>query len=197
MSPQQQSSQKPHLRHRDLVLLPEMKSTDWPHLGHRVVGMAVPRFRLISNRGRLDKNSISQASRCIALSPFNTITYSVETLAVKCPYCGAENRDIANYCLRCGNSMIAPPTLKPQQPPQLGFHALQIRTCIHHPSSPAQYNCLGCGSPICQLCARMYHGSIYCPACYDRRMAVWISRSMIQPSALVLPQNWYGRPVLR
>ena len=85
----------------------------------------------------------------------------VNHLAKNCSACHAENRDIANYCLKCG-TLFLPPQPQP---------AASAKFCLYHPTALAQVYCSDCGTPICLSCARYGLQSVYCPTCHVRRNA--------------------------
>jgi hypothetical protein len=91
----------------------------------------------------------------------------VATLTIPCPSCGAENRDVANYCLKCRTSLI-----EPLQLPQAAGGAVSsgswklVMACRNHPFRPSQVTCVDCGMPVCFECSR----TVYCLPCYRRRV---------------------------
>jgi len=96
-------------------------------------------------------------------------------LVKKCPVCGFENRDDANFCANCGAPLAAPPTVKPVPSvrvvsPTAPGGAVKVSPpgmCYYHPNIPASYICARCGRPICKYCARFYNGLVLCPQCYE------------------------------
>ncbi|MGP8127750.1 MAG: B-box zinc finger protein [Candidatus Bathyarchaeia archaeon] len=93
--------------------------------------------------------------------------------------CGAENRDVANYCLMCGSSVVIPPL----QAPNKSF-------CCFHPQVMAQVYCSECGAPICFTCARYGVQSVFCPICHQRRF-----HSTMGPIAFE-PKPWITYPMI-
>lgn len=94
----------------------------------------------------------------------------------KCPACGADNRDDANFCASCGAPLAAPPTVKPVPsvrvvspvaPPGGPVRVPPPGMCYYHPNLPASYICARCGRPICRDCAKTYDGLVLCPQCYS------------------------------
>jgi hypothetical protein len=107
---------------------------------------------------------------------------------VKCAACGAENRDIANYCLKCGQSVVVPPVPESPEGIETATNLLQPiarpQSCVYHPWLPSQTNCAMCGVPICMSCNRYIFGNAYCPICFARH----------SPPRLTLP--FYLGPIL-
>jgi hypothetical protein len=97
---------------------------------------------------------------------------AVTTLTIPCPSCGAENRDVANYCLKCRTPLIESVPL----PQTMGGAAssgswnviMAFMACKNHPFKPSQVTCLDCGVPVCFECSR----TIYCLPCYRRHVLV-------------------------
>jgi len=95
-------------------------------------------------------------------------------LVKKCPACGFDNRDDANFCANCGASLAAPPTVKPVPAvrvvsPVAPPGPVRIPSpgmCYYHPNLPAAYICARCGRAICKDCAKFYNGLVLCPQCY-------------------------------
>jgi len=85
----------------------------------------------------------------------------VRTLTIQCSNCGIENRDEANYCLKCRTPLIE----RAVWPASAGSWML-VSACRNHPLKPSQLTCADCGAPICFECSR----SSYCFACYRRRV---------------------------
>ena len=154
------------------------------------------RLRLTSiSTDQLDKNLILHFKRREGLSSKSAIPYPVKSLARECEYCGSMNREAANYCLKCGKSIVQPPTerIPPAESLSSNRPLPQVSGCFYHPTLPAQYGCADCRVAICIVCARNYYGSVYCPICYSRRIGTWLlkgpvslsySRSVFPPGLL-------------
>jgi hypothetical protein len=107
------------------------------------------------------------------LSCSYTPSYCVNGLVKKCSACGAGNRDEANYCLRCGESVVVRP-VGPQsslgEPSATYGQPFGVTAgCLFHPLFPSQLNCVSCSAPICLMCARYDLRNVLCPICYARR----------------------------
>jgi hypothetical protein len=127
-----------------------------------------------------DKNLTLNMPRYEELSPQNTIQGDVFSLTLRCGNCGAENRNEANYCLKCGQSIVIPP-LRLSVIGQLGdqpttWQPFSFRGCYFHPTLPARFNCSCCRAPLCSVCARFYYQDVYCPTCYSRRVGTWVPK---------------------
>lgn len=94
----------------------------------------------------------------------------------KCPACGFDNRDDANFCANCGVSLAAPPTVKPVPAvrvvspvaPPAPIRVPPPGMCYYHPNLPAAYICARCGRAICKYCAKIYGALVFCPECFSR-----------------------------
>jgi hypothetical protein len=164
--------QDPFFAHFDLVLA--------PHLRPNILWQLASCMRSDSARLMLrcaHKNLTLNMSRREGLSPWNTIQRAVFSLTIRCGNCGAENRNEANYCLRCGQSIVIPPLRgsaigQPANQPT-SWKPFPFRGCYLHPTLPATFNCSSCRAPVCSVCARFYYGDVYCPICYSRRVGTW------------------------
>jgi len=85
----------------------------------------------------------------------------VRVLTIQCSNCGIQNRDEANYCLKCRT----PLTEHTVWHAPLGSWML-ISACRNHPLRPSQLSCADCGAAICFECSR----SGYCVPCYRQRV---------------------------
>jgi len=89
-------------------------------------------------------------------------------MPAKCPDCGYENRDEANYCLKCGAGVIAPLHYAPTTTvsvPEFA-EAREPHKCSFHPFAIATYLCGRCGRPLCRSCMRPLPGMVLCPLCW-------------------------------
>jgi hypothetical protein len=90
-------------------------------------------------------------------------------MAVKCPSCGHDNREEANYCLKCGLRIVAPPLYSASDTAGVQYpgvmEAPRPLGCSFHPHSNALYMCGRCGRALCGLCARPSFGMVLCPLC--------------------------------
>ena len=119
-----------------------------------------------------------------------------------CGNCGAENREEANYCLKCGQSVLSPraevialtpvPTSLP-----VTWRLPPVRTCLFHATLPANFNCAGCGAPICVACAGSYSGAMFCPICYSRCCGTWVPKVRLTYFDPFAPRLVYGDHSLR
>jgi len=113
----------------------------------------------------------------------------VSRLSKTCLVCGAENRDIANYCLKCGRSVTAVP---PQERTTVETTApAEANVCQFHPQVMAQVFCSDCGMPICLTCARPGVQAVYCPPCQAHRAT--LSRF---PQPQFMQPSWTPYPIL-
>ena len=120
----------------------------------------------------------------------------VFSLTIVCGNCGAENREEANYCLRCGQSVFSPPkemmVVASAMPAPVEWRPPLIRVCLFHPTLPANFNCAGCGASMCFSCTRSHCGAVFCPVCYSSRIGTWVQkthRTYFDPFA---PRSGYG-----
>ncbi len=97
------------------------------------------------------------------------------SMSLECPSCGHDNRDEANYCLKCGISLIGPREHMVEARAELSASSL----CSFHPDAVATYICGRCGRLLCRLCVRPYFEIVLCPLC------------SIGP---VQPHPWYPQP---
>ncbi|MFI5448578.1 MAG: zinc-ribbon domain-containing protein [Candidatus Bathyarchaeia archaeon] len=100
-----------------------------------------------------------------------------------CTVCGASNRLEANYCLKCGNSLI------PRQSPWTTT-PLVIPSCRYYPALPSSFCCSQCAAPICSSCMRSNWLNICCPKCSRRLRVSWelkLPPRVIQPECITLP----------
>jgi len=90
-------------------------------------------------------------------------------MTVKCPSCGYDNRKEANYCLKCGLSIVEPPRQMPEAMRPLPMVAAEAASraarCSFHPFAAATYLCGRCGRPLCRSCARSFFTMVLCPLC--------------------------------
>ena len=121
----------------------------------------------------------------------------VFSLTKRCGNCGAENREVANYCLKCGQSMLSPPieliavAPAPASPPAVWRPPL-VRGCLFHPTLPANFNCAGCGAPMCLACAGCHYGAMFCPICYSRHIGTWVPKMHLTYFDPFAPRLVYG-----
>jgi len=91
-------------------------------------------------------------------------------MVTKCPNCGHDNRDEANYCLKCGVKLTVPPiqnaseTVTTQQ--AMTREPEVPSACSFHPLTVASYLCGRCGRALCRSCVRFSSGMIFCPICW-------------------------------
>jgi hypothetical protein len=137
------------------------------------------------------------------LSPYNGVWVFVPSLTKKCGDCGADNRDEANYCLICGQSVVirpspeTPEATKEFAPPPAVWQRPPIRGCLFHPTLPAQFTCGNCGIPVCFVCARYLGRTSYCPICYSRLVGIWMPRVSFANPRPVDPRFAYGCRLVR
>jgi hypothetical protein len=126
------------------------------------------------------------------LSCAGVVIIGVSGLTKTCSACGAENRDIANYCLKCGqtvaNASITQPTSTATTQPA---SSNQPKVCSFHPQVMAQVYCSDCGMPICLTCARPGVQAVFCPQCHAHRVA--LSRF---PQPRFMPSPLFPYPAL-
>ena len=117
----------------------------------------------------------------------------------KCPSCGHENRDEANYCLKCGVRTIVPPTriasgtattqqpitAGPEAPPRCSFHSYAI----------ASHLCGRCGRVLCRSCARYSSGMVFCPLCWTgpSQSYLLVQGQVVQPPYPLFMSHRYFR----
>jgi hypothetical protein len=121
----------------------------------------------------------------------------VFSLTKRCGNCGAENRDVANYCLKCGQSVLSPPieimTVAPTpDSSSVVWRQLPVRGCLFHPTLPANFNCAGCGAPICLTCTGSQYGVMFCPICYSSRIGTWMPKTHLAYFDPFSPRMVYG-----
>ena len=118
-------------------------------------------------------------------------------LTQTCGNCGAENREEANYCLKCGQSVSTPRaevmTIAPAPAsPSVVWGPPPVRKCLFHPTLLSNFNCAGCGAPICFACAGGYYGAMFCPICYSSRIGTGVSKTQLAYFVPFAPTLVYG-----
>ncbi|WP_455283969.1 zinc-ribbon domain-containing protein [[Eubacterium] cellulosolvens] len=107
-------------------------------------------------------------------------------MTTRCPSCGHDNRDEANYCMKCGVRVVAPPSHPESQPalpsPTTVTEPPRPLSCSFHPMAIATHLCNRCGRPLCRSCARPCFGMVLCPLCW---------------SGPVHPYPWLPQPLTR
>jgi ribosomal protein L32 len=120
-------------------------------------------------------------------------------MAVKCPSCGHDNREEANYCMKCGLRIVVPPlysapeTAAAEYPPAM--QGPRPLGCSFHPHANASYLCGRCGRALCGLCARPSFGIVLCPLCSTGPVQPypWVQSPVIRPPyPLTMPQFRFG-----
>ncbi|TSA43649.1 zinc ribbon domain-containing protein [archaeon] len=120
-------------------------------------------------------------------------------MVTKCPSCGHDNRDEANYCLKCGVKIIAPPihiapeTLTIQ-------HTITTEPdvptgCSFHPDAMASHLCGRCGRTLCSSCVRFTSGMVFCPLCWTGPVQPYLlvqGQLTRPPYPLAMPQRCLG-----
>lgn len=108
-------------------------------------------------------------------------------MTIKCPSCGYDNRDEANYCVKCGVRIVAPAI---HQMPQAGgllpttaTEAPMPTRCSFHPMATATYLCNRCGRPLCRSCVRPSFGMVLCPLCWTGPVQPypWLPHPLTRP----------------
>src|SRR5208282_3829826 len=101
-----------------------------------------------------------------------------------CTICDASNRVEANYCLKCGNSLI---------PRQSRWTApLVIASCGYHPALPSSFCRSRFAAPICSSCMRSNWLNICCLKCYRRLRVSWelkLPPRVTQPKCIMFPAS--------
>ncbi len=126
--------------------------------------------------------------------------YCVNRLVKKCSACGAENRNEANYCLKCGRSVVIRPAhfVREAEAPS-ATQVLPIGRpdgCVYHPWLASQFNCSMCGVPICMSCVRYEYRSVYCPVCHARNFPPRLTVPFVRGPALLYQNYPYWRKIL-
>ena len=122
----------------------------------------------------------------------------VFSLTKRCGNCGAENREEANYCLKCGHSVLSPPiemmAVAPAliASPSVVWRPPPVRGYLFHPTLPANFNCAGYGAPICFTWSEGYYGAMFCPICYSSRTGTWVPKTHLAYFDPFAPRLVYG-----
>ena len=121
-------------------------------------------------------------------------------MVTKCPSCGHDNREEANYCLKCGVKITVPPThvasetVADQEPPTT-IEPNVPPGCSFHPDAMASYLCGRCGRALCRSCARLSSGMVFCPLCWTGPVQPYpfVQGQVIRPPyPLTVSQRYLG-----
>jgi len=105
---------------------------------------------------------------------------------VRCPSCGQDNRDQANYCAKCGAALFSPPVQHlhaAEAPARDSREVVGPPTCAFHPLTIATSLCSRCGRKLCRSCARPWFGTVLCPVCSmgTSRPYPWVPQPLMMP----------------
>ena len=120
--------------------------------------------------------------------------YCVNGLVKKCSACGAENRDEANYCLKCGQSVVDRPAhfvSHAEAPLASPVWPTARPGCLYHPWLASQFDCSMCGAPICMSCVRYEYRNVYCPVCHARNFPPRITVPFVRGPTFSQPYYAY------